>query len=571
MRTWTTAALAPLGIAGLLLATGTAAALPSPSRVLRSVHVSGVVLDADGPVVGATVRVQGTRRSVLTDADGRFSLGSLQAGSPITISAWAPLYYCTKREGVVPPEAGLLLTLERYQTNDNPGYTWIAPVGPGSCSSCKSGGVARVWLESDQHARSATNPRFLTMYNGTDVLGNQSPPIRYRCSRDYGCVPLAPDPTRPYYGPGYKLDFPTTTGNCAACHTPGAAVDRPYGTDPTAVQGADLFGIHCDFCHKIAGVVLDPATGRPFANRPGVLSLDVRRPFPGGPQLFFGTFDDVNAEAGDTFLPLQAESRFCAPCHSASFWGTVVYDSFGEWLSSPYSDPGYSRAMTCQQCHMPAPTLVDGLALTNVAPGNGGIERDPLTIHAHTFPGAASVPLLQNAASLEASARLAGDRLEVDVRIVNDRTGHHLPTDSPLRQVILLVRGQDGTGQPLALLAGPVLPDWLGVGDPARGYYAGLPGMAFAKVLRELWTGLAPIGAYWNPTTIETDTRIPALAQVSATFVFAAPDGAVEVDVLLLFRRAFRLLADQKGWDDPDIVMAARKLSLSGRALPPEP
>jgi hypothetical protein len=571
VRAWAAAALASLGMAGTVLATGAAEALPSPSRGLRSVQVSGIVVDADGPVGGATVRVQGTRRSTLTGADGRFSLGSLPAGSPVTISAWAPLYYCGKREDVVPPQAGLVLTLERYQTDDNPAYTWIAPVGPGSCASCKSGGVARVWLESDQHARSATNPRFLTMYKGTDVLGNQSPPTRYRCDRDYGCVALRPDPTRPYYGPGYKLDFPTTSGNCAACHTPGAAVDRPYGTDPTAVQGADLHGIHCDFCHKIADVVLNPTTGRPFPNRPGVLSLDVRRPFPGGPQLFFGTFDDVNAEAGDTFLPLQGESRFCAPCHSASFWGTIVYDSFGEWLSSPYSDPGYPGAMTCQQCHMPAPTIIDGRPLSNVAPANGGIERNPLAIHAHTFPGAASVSLLQNAARLYASARPAGGRIEVDVSVVNDRTGHHLPTDSPLRQVILLVRGRDGAGQPLTLLAGPTLPDWLGIGDPTRGYYAGLPGMVYAKVLRELWTGIAPTGAYWNPTTIEADTRIPALAQVSATFVFAAPAGQADVEVLLLFRRAFRSLADQKAWDDPDIVMARSRLSLGGLGRPLEP
>ena len=39
---------------------------------------------------------------------------------------------------------------------------------------------------------------------------------------------------------------------------------------------------------------------------------------------------------------------------------------------------------------MPAPSVLDGQIMTNVAPGMGGIERDPLTLYAHTNPGAAS-------------------------------------------------------------------------------------------------------------------------------------------------------------------------------------
>ena len=128
--------------------------------------------------------------------------------------------------------------------------------------------------------------------------------------------------------------------------------------------------------------------------------MDIRRPFAADPdryQLFFGTFDDDNVPEEDTNLPLLKESRFCAACHYGVFWDTVVYNSYGEWLLSPYSDPAYGGAATCQQCHMPAPTLLEGQPLTNVAPGKGGVERDPLTIHAHTFPGASSTDLLQNA------------------------------------------------------------------------------------------------------------------------------------------------------------------------------
>ena len=101
------------------------------------------------------------------------------------------------------------------------------------------------------------------MYNGTDMLGNQSPLTRYASSRDYGRFPILPDPDQPYFGPGYKLDFPETDGNCAACHTPAASVNDPYGVDPTNVTGVPAEGVPCDFCHKIWDVKLNPTSGFP--------------------------------------------------------------------------------------------------------------------------------------------------------------------------------------------------------------------------------------------------------------------------------------------------------------------
>lgn len=519
---------------------------------------SGVVRDtADDPVAGATVRVQGTLNATQTDEDGRFRLDGLEPGTPVTISAWREGYYCANVTEVMPPASGIVLVLRSVQTNDNSEYVWIPPLGENSCYSCKPG-VTQIWVDSDAHGLSATNPRFLTMYNGTDVLGNQSPLTRYGYTRDYGRFPLRPDPDQPYYGPGYRLDFPATAGNCAACHTPGPAIDNPYGVDPNTVSGVDTFGIHCDFCHKIADVRLNPETGLPYPNMPGVLSMDIRRPFPDDPeryQLFFGTFDDDAVPMEDTYLPLITESAFCAPCHFGVFWDTTVYNSYGEWLTSPYSDPGFEGARTCQQCHMPAPTMLDGQAITNVAPSAGGIERDPSTIHAHTFPGAASQELLQNAVTVEVDARREADTIVVEVTITNDRTGHHIPTDSPLRQMILLVQARDRQGELLPLVEGPVLPEWCGVGEPAEGYYAGLPGKAYARILQELWTEIAPTGAYWNPTRVLSDTRLAPFQADTSVYVFRSQEAPTTVDVVVLFRRAYVELMDEKAWDIPDIVM----------------
>jgi hypothetical protein len=93
------------------------------------------------------------------------------------------------------------------------------------------------------------------------------------------------------------------------------------------------------------------------------------------------------------------------------------------------------------------------------------------------------------------------------------------------------------------------------VGDPSLGYYAGLPGQAYAKVLAELWTEIYPSGAYWNPTRLESDNRLEAFQTDLQTFTFLAPQETTRIEVQLWYRRAFKDLMDQKGWQDPDILM----------------
>jgi len=378
--------------------------------------VYGQVTDDQGVVSGATVRVQGTENTTLTDGHGNYTLSGLIAGSPITISAWKDLYYSAKVEDVVPSALEVDLMLRLYQTDDNPTYVWSPPMGENGCIQCKSA-VTETWL-GNAHSNAAANPRFLTMYNGTDSQGNQSPLTRYVFRRDYGTIPLVPDPNLPYYGPGYKLDFPESSGNCAACHVPGAALDDPYGIDPNEAAGADTFGVHCDYCHKVADVYINEATGLPYENMPGVLSSDVRRPFtddPERPNLAFGTFDDPNVPEEDTYLPLIEESAFCAPCHFGVFWDVKIYNSFGEWLESPYADPDTGK--TCQQCHMPSPTVHNDQEVTNVAPGRGGIERDPSTIHAHLQLGVNDEEFMQDAVSMDVSTVSLDGDVAVEVTI----------------------------------------------------------------------------------------------------------------------------------------------------------
>ncbi len=531
--------------------------------------IRGTVSGDEGALPGAVVRIQATKYSTATGFKGEFELAIPESFSgPVKLTAWAKGYFISGPVEVLPGSKDVTISLHRHNKWDNREYKWVPSFRSAdsgdkkACSECHyrgkavSGPVLPVdeWL-ADAHSQSAVNPRFLTMHSGTDMSGRRSPSTSYRRTSDSRLVPLPPDPKEPYYGPGYKLDQPNHTGDCAACHAPAAAVNDPLSTNPLAVQGVGAEGVSCDFCHKIWDVRLDPATGLPFPERAGVLSYEFRRPFEGH-QFFAGPLDDI-APGEDTYSRIQKSSQFCAPCHFGVFEGTVVYDSFGEWLRSPYSREG--KGKTCQDCHMPG-TGAEYFA----SPERGGLKRDPNTIVSHRMPGARDLDLLQNAVSLSLEAEQLPEGIRVRTKVVNDRTGHHVPTDSPLRHLMLMVRAYDSEGTTLSLKAGPVLPEWCGTGNPSDGYYAGLPGKVYVKLLEEIWTGVSPTAAYWNPTRIVMDTRLGAFESDAGEFLFAAPDsGNVRIEAFLLYRRAYKKLMDLKGWIEPDIVMESAAVSIS--------
>jgi hypothetical protein len=151
----------------------------------------------------------------------------------------------------------------------------------------------------------------------------------------------------------------------------------------------------------------------------------------------------------------------------------------------------------------------------------------------------------------------------VTVTWTNDKTGHHVPTDSPLRQMILIIEAKDSRGKALKQQAGPVLPEWCGAGKGKKNHYSGFPGRAYAKLLKEKWTDVFPTGAYWNHTDLVSDNRLAAFASDTSIFAFDLPkNDKVQITVTLLYRRAFIKLMEQKKWDVPDIIMARQKLTI---------
>jgi mono/diheme cytochrome c family protein len=563
-------------------------ATPEPSKptlapMLPAGVIAGQVRDAEGSVAGAIVRVRLTEHESTTATDGSFTLSDLAMTEPVSVTAWAEGYYVGVADGT-PGLVPITITLKPHYTTDNLDHGWFEFQGVEGSASCAPCHTANAEWERDAHSQSAVNPRFITMYEGTDVHGNKSP-----SSYDASGRIQPPDLSQPYYGPGYRLDYRDRAGNCAACHTPladnlepsntcgwsgchteltgqrSSSVPDPialpsdqYGVSPTDLTGNAADGVGCDFCHKIGDVYLNPHTGLPYPDRPGISSLRLYRPEE-GEQLFFGTFDDVTRRV--SYLPLVEESAFCAPCHYGVFGGVVapgevaggvvVYNSFGEWLESPYSDP--ETGQTCQDCHMP---VIDDVYFAN--PEQGGLQpRYP--IHSHLMPGAKDEALLQNSVTMTTTAQAEGGRVLVRVSVTNDKTGHHVPTGVPLRQMLLVVQAVGADDNPLPLLEGALLPDW-------AGDYAGHAGRYYAKILQDAWTGDAPTGAYWRDIRLVEDTRLAATATDTSQYAFAAPaTGTVVVEARLVFRRAFQELMRQKGWDDPDILMEEETITIAAR------
>jgi hypothetical protein len=542
--------------------------------------ITGVVRNDKGPVAGAIVQVQGTPNQTITAADGTFTLHGqgLGGSSMITMTAWSAGHYIgyvtldPRNPSWDDRGQGIGLTLRPVFDGDNHEYTWFTEqglTGSAACGLCHR--EFNEWKQ-DAHSQAATNPRFISMFLGTNLQGQKGQSTQYAGD---GKTILPPDPALPDTGPGFRLDNPERAGACATCHTPVAAkmpttnscawsgchasytAERAvssnlnlHGVSPVGLEGIGAEGVTCEFCHKVREVIVDPGTGLPYSDMPGILSVKLARPH-GDDQLFFGTLTDVARER-DSYLPLQSESEFCAACHFGKFGGvvgnmkmtggTVIYNSYGEWLASPYSDPATGK--TCQDCHMPRKDT-----LYSVFPHRGGVARDYVVYNDHTMPGASSSDLLQNTVTMTSTASRDDDGLQVHVAITNDKAGHAVPTDAPMRSVMLVVEAFDAAGAPIPLGDGPTLPDW-------AGNYAGQAGKAFARILKDDGSGEVPATAFWRPTSEVADTRLFPFATDTSAYHFTLPGSSpATVKVKLVYRRAFQKLAEQKGWTDPDIVM----------------
>jgi hypothetical protein len=259
-------------------------------------------------------------------------------------------------------------------------------------------------------------------------------------------------------------------------------------------------------------------------------------------QLFFGSLDDVD-RGEDSFLPLYRESRYCASCHEGVVFGVHVYSTYSEWLESPARRAGKE----CQSCHM-SPTG----AMTNFAPGKGGIERDPHTLASHQFPGG-TPEMLRRCLKVSAVVTPEADGLRATVEVLADDVGHRVPTGFIDRSLVLVVEPLNTAGKPLAVKTGPALSAVVGRD------LTGKPGRLYAKLLLDDdGTNPAP---FWKRSAEPIDTRLVPGKPDRSEFSF--PKEARRVRLRLIYRRFWPQVAEEKGWNDTEIVLVDKTVDLA--------
>lgn len=417
-----------------------------------------------------------------------------------------------------------------------------------NCSSCHMT-YYKEWV-SDKHSMSDSNPLFLSIYSGTDNVGNKD------------------------IYPGFKLDHPNQNGNCALCHNPEAALDNNFDVDLRFVKNKKTNGISCDFCHKIESVDQNPL-------KKGVAGLKVLRVCEGLKDIRFGPLKDPLQPSKYEELKynsLYKTSLYCAECHDGTSSNTQIYSTFTEWLESP----GAKKGVQCQSCHMKAGrgskekffAIVDN-------PDVKHKKRPYYEVHSHSFLTEDPHSFRKEYLDLRIEAKkINEDIILVEVVVENNNFGHSFPTGSPMRNAVLLldIRCTDSRGKvtlPLQI-KGPRLPIY-------AGKQKGKPGKLYAKILAEttseygrthgaggvVFRKLAgnlgiPAQDWWN-VYVASDTRIKAGESDVSVYEFSFGTGLapVQITARLIWRNTWPGLAKIKGFELEEDLLIEKNLKVS--------
>jgi hypothetical protein len=489
--------------------------------------VSGRVVsdDSSAPLDGVRVGIRGTSDRVVSDENGRFRLRAA-TDSHVRITGWKPGYFIAGASRTA--EGDLELRMRLHPAEDSPEYQWVDPgpdpAGADNCANCH-GQIYRQWSVSS-HARASVNRHFLNTFYGTDWLGN------------------------PEKGWNFRRDQPDARAVCSACHLPTVTPADPSAESPALAAGVTREGIHCDFCHKIRDTEF-AHSHESLGLQHGRDAFQFVRPA-NGPQVFFGPLDDVD-RGHDTYVPLYRSSAYCASCHEGTLFGMRVYETYSEWLASAYRKDG----IECQSCHMKP----DGKT-RNIAPDHGGADRHPASLSTHQFPGSTDDELLRSSLELSLTGTRDGSSVRAAVRLRPIDVGHRLPTGSPDRHLILVVRATDEQDAVLALVKGPTVSAAGGIGERDAGNFGGMPGKLYGKIFRGS-DGSSP-APFWRSVAVESDTRLLPDMPDESEYVFERGDsgGAVTLGITVLYRRFYKAVSDEKSWPADDRVIGERRVVL---------
>lgn len=493
-----------------------------------SAQVSGTVIDSQTkkPIAGAIVKLEAQKYQTTTDAKGAFTLTGF-TGAGLYVVAARKGYY-NQAKNVSTPAKGVNYALDPVPLGTNKSYKFVDSK---TCANCHTA-QEKQWNGSPM-ALAGKNTWVYDIYDGTGTSGGKGGFVYTRDSV-------------------HRKSHPNS--ECASCHQPEPWIQAPgKALDPIGkLSKGSLHGISCEVCHKIANIDIKKPSFPGIW--PGV--VDFNRPSATAThQIQYGPYADASYVLAGKMRPSyqpQITAEICAACHqdkndpdgNGNFEeanGIISEPTYLEWVNSAYGNPKSTRYATCVDCHMPS---YNSNYVCTVLP----IRRDAKTVRSHLIEGT-TPRYLENAATLTMKVATVGSTLKVDVDVANDQTGHHLPTGVTVRNMILLVEAWSlKDGKRLAYRGTQKIHSLGGIGDPMKGYYAGMPGKMFAKVNH----GAGKVGPvfYTDATGILWDTRIPALATDKTSYSFALPTGVGthRVRARLIYRRAFRSFVDAKKW-----------------------
>lgn len=497
-----------------------------PVFTVNAQQVSGTVVASDTniPIGGALVTLHGGSEQVTTAADGTFSINLTGTNLRLVGAAKGFYYQSTITNS---PASGVLLALDPVPNTDNVNYELQSPNNCGSCHPKQLNN----WLGSPM-AQAGFNSWVNDIYAGNGTPGGQG---GFVYTRDSIFAQSNPN------------------SECASCHQPQSWIDNPFtalDANTTTPTPAVQHGVSCDVCHKVADVNTSKI------NFPGIFPGAVQFSRPNfGNQVMYGVLGDVDYNLPSlmraSYQP-QMRAELCATCHqdaadpneNHSYNGVISEPTYLEWLASDYANPQSASYKDCVSCHMKPST--DNQVCAMIAAPN----RPVSSVRNHRIEGT-TPEYLENAVDLNLQVSTHDNQLQVNVTVNNNQTGHHVPTGVTIRNMILIIEawpaGQDPLSNPLVQINNQVIHDLGGVGDPAQGYFAGLPGKFFAKVNHDA-TGNGPT-FFTEATGILFDNRIPANESDSSQYVFALPNhGEYQVRARLIYRKAFRFIVDAKNW-----------------------
>ncbi len=485
--------------------------------------VTGTVVDAAArPVAGARVGREASGAHVVTDASGGFSLPV--GDGRITVVAAARGFFHGSAV-VTAPAAGVTVTLASVPLDDEPGYRFQSPQ---TCAACHPDQVEQ-W-EGSPMALAGVNTWVYDLYDGSGTAGGAAGFVYQRDSA------LAAD---------------NPASECASCHQPEPWAATPFSPMLPLAQAGSQHGVSCEVCHRIAAI--DESKLNAPGLYPGVVRLARSLPYE---PVQFGLLGDVAFSSGGmrpSYQP-QLAAAVCAACHQdkndpdddgdfEEANGVVSEPTYGEWLASSYADPSSPDHASCVDCHMAATNARAACSIYTPE-----VPRPDGQLRSHRIEGTTAA-YLEAALTARLTVAVDGGELAVDVELENDRTGHHVPTGVTVRNMILVVEARRVTdGRALASTGEQVIDELGGVGDPAAGYLAGLPGKLYAKVPVDA-AGHGPV-FFTEAASLALDNRIPAHGIDRTRYRFAIPEGGGEIVVRarVIYRRAFRAVVDAKGW-----------------------